>query len=315
MDLAPNIPTKPTVTILMGVYNGARHLPAQLGSIAGQSVPDWHLVCSDDGSADESLKMLEVFAREHPGKVSILKGPQKGFSANYMALIAGLNPDCGYVCFADQDDIWLNDKLARSLDALSSHSVKPALSCGRHLYWYPERGQLTPSPRLTRPFSLRNALIENVASGNTVMLNPAAAALANKAAQRTGNVFAHDWWLYLLVTGTGGTVIFDNDPPTILYRQHGDNNIGAGRSAKTQILRKFGVLRGLFSGRIDANIAALAAIEDLLTPEARGICREFNTARQRKGISRLTKLRRIRPYRQKRAATLGFWGAATLGRI
>ncbi len=315
MSFASDIPTAPLVTILMGVHNGARHLPAQLASIARQSISDWHLICSDDRSTDASRALLDDFAALHGNKVSVISGPGRGFSANYMALIADLPQDVGHVCFADQDDIWLPDKLERSLDALRHSGVTPTLSCGRHMYWFPDTGRRIASPRFHRPFTLRNALIENVASGNTVMLNPAAAALAQRAARRTGAVFAHDWWLYLLLTGCGGTVIFDNGPPSILYRQHGKNSIGAGVGPAAQIMRKLGVLKGLFSNRIDGNLAALSAVPDLLTPDAFEICQNFAIARRAKGLSRLTKLRRVGPYRQGRAATLGFWGAASLGRV
>lgn len=305
----------PRVTILMGVHNGAAHLPQQLHSIARQTHKNWQLRISDDGSTDESHGILERFADDHPGKVRMVKGPQKGFCENYLSLLRALDPNDGYICFADQDDIWLPDKIARSLNILMPMDDQVALSCGRHWYWHDQSGRKVASSPLTRPFGMRNALIENVASGNTVMLNPAAARLAKRAAARIGPVFAHDWWLYLLVTGTGGNLAFDNGPPTILYRQHAGNAIGAGRGLTRQFARKLGVLRGAFSHRIEGNLQALFAIEDMLTEDAQTVLDAFANARTRRGMARLKALHSVAPYRQRKAHTLGFWGAASLGRI
>ena len=208
-----------SVTILMGVHNGAAYLPDQLQSIAAQTHTNWLLKCSDDGSTDDSRDILALFGDKHDGKVCTSTGPQDGFSANFMSLIRLLPEKTGHISFADQDDIWQTDKLVRGMDALAQSGEVPTLYCGKSWYWYPKTGRKHPSKSINRPPSFRNALIENVASGNTILLNPAAARLARNGAQRTGTVFAHDWWLYLLITGAGGKVIFDTGDPSLLYRQ------------------------------------------------------------------------------------------------
>lgn len=309
------ISRNPNITILMGVRNGAGHLQAQLDSIAAQTHENWRLVCSDDGSTDGSCAILQEFARGRPDQVSLLSGPRSGFSDNYMSIIRACPRQPGFISFADQDDIWLPDKLRRGVQALSGTAPNPTLYCARQTYWYPQSNRKIASLKMARPFSLRNALIENVATGNTIMLNPQAANLVRLAALRTASVFAHDWWLYLLITATGGHVHFDNGPSSILYRQHGANVIGAGRGLMPQVQRKIGVLRGLFSHRVEANLAALQSVEDLLTPQARYICQSFTQARQTSGVARLAALRRVAPYRQRRVHTVGFWGAASLGLV
>lgn len=314
-NIGTPIGSAPKVTILMGVCNGGRHLAAQLNSISGQTHSNWHLICSDDASTDASPDILRAFSGRWPGQVTISQGPQTGFSDNYMSLIGQLPPDAGYICFADQDDIWLPDKISRALLALDACGVTPTMYCARQSYWYPREDRQICSPRMIRPFTLQNALVENVATGNTIMLNPQAAAIARQATRQVGSVFAHDWWLYLLLTATGGSIHFDNGPPAILYRQHTRNAIGAGQGLLAQIRRKTGVLRGLFSQRIDGNLAALEAVEELLTPNARAIFRRFAAARRQSGFARLAALRRISPYRQHPVGTLGFWGAASLGRV
>lgn len=303
------------ITILMGTYNGARFLEAQLSSIARQNHANWHLCCSDDGSTDETSAVINRFATQMSGQVTLLDGPRSGFCANYMNMIRTLPSTSGYVSFADQDDIWLPDKLSRGRVALEGAQGTPTLYCTRRWNWFPDQAQrnVTAPPR--HPCTFQNALIENVASGNTIMLNPAAALLAKKAAEFIPPVFAHDWWLYLLITGVGGQVIFDVGPPTILYRQHGLNLIGAGQGPRSQVQRKMAVMRGAFAARIQGNLDALNAITHLLTPKNRRILAHFEHARRARLVPRLRSFARSGAYRQSRTGTLGFWGAASLGHI
>ena len=213
---------KQKVTILMGVRNGAAHLPAQLDSIAAQTYDNWQLICSDDGSSDDTRSIVQRFADDHPGRVTLRDGPQVGFSANFMKMVADLPSDTDFVSFADQDDIWEPDKIARGLALLNDTNATPTLYCVRCWYWYPTTDRRVASVMPTRPTGFRNALIENIATGNSILLNPAAARLARDAAARTVSVFAHDWWLYLLISGVGGQVVFDTGAPSLLYRQHDD---------------------------------------------------------------------------------------------
>lgn len=305
-----------TITILMGVYNGGALLTSQLQSLAAQDDPDWRLIASDDGSTDDTKARIRDFSDEAPQEIHVLDGPGQGFSANFMSLIAGLRPQSGPVAFADQDDVWLNDKLTRGRAALEgADPSRPTLYCARRWIWWPGTDQrwLPPLPR--RGASFRNALVENIAPGNTIMLNPAAADLARRAALRTGDVFAHDWWLYLLITGAGGRVLVDEGPACLLYRQHDGNAIGEGRAVSAQVRRKLAVLRGAFRDRLTGNFRAMLAIEDMLMPENAHLLRAFEAARQAPLPARLNGLRIVAPYRQTIGGTLGFWGAAFLGRV
>ncbi|MBM1555323.1 glycosyltransferase [Sulfitobacter mediterraneus] len=304
------------VTILMGVLNGAKWLQPQLNSIAEQDHEAWVIRFSDDGSTDLSADIIAGFSEQHPDRVHRGTGPKSGFGDNYMQLIRDLPQQAGYTAFADQDDIWNRVKLGRAVAALARSGEEPALYCGRRWLWYPKADRRIKSSQPSREFGFRNALIENVAAGNTVLLNPAAAQLARQAARMiTKPVFAHDWWLYQLITGAGGTVVFDNGPPCILYRQHSANAVGAGHGIAAQIRRKTGVLKGNFARRIKQNLAVLDQIKPLLTEESLRDLRRFELARNAALHQRLLLLNEIRPYRQTSAGTLGFWGAASLGQI
>lgn len=303
------------VHVLMGVFNGASFLPAQLRSIADQTRANVSLTCSDDASDDHSTSVISQFASKTGLKINQRIGPASGFSRNYMGLISALPEQPGYVALADQDDIWNPDKLSRAITALSDLGDAPALYCARRWIWDPEGGRCAASARHYRSFSFKNALIENVAPGNTIVLNPAAAELARRAADKTGPVFAHDWWLYLLIVGVGGHVHFDNGAPCIWYRQHAGNAIGAGHGLRQQVRRKLGVVQGVFADRISNNVGAMNAVTGLLTPQARETLHRFEAARNSPFFNRLSELLQIAPRRQSTLGTLGFWGAASFGRI
>ncbi len=303
------------VHILMGIHNGAAYLPAQLGSIACQRGPRWTLTCSDDGSTDDSRAQITRFGHDWPGRVALQDGPARGFSRNYMGLIAGLHGSPGLVALADQDDAWFSDKLQRAATRLARVPPgRPALYCARRWVWDgAARVRRGTDSRVSAP-SFRNALAENIAPGNTIVLNAAAVELARAAALLAGPVFAHDWWLYLLISGAGGLILAD-PARVLLYRQHATNAIGAGAGVRAQITRKHAVLRGAFRARVAGNIAAMQRCAMFLTPENRACLDQFAAARGKRLPTRLWALGQIAPYRQSGLGSVGFWGAVTLGKV
>ncbi|MDP5348151.1 MAG: glycosyltransferase, partial [Paracoccaceae bacterium] len=172
------------VTILMATRNGAVNLGAQLDSFLAQTHPPAQVIVSDDGSRDGTVAMLARFAADHPGlNLRIIKGPQRGAAANFLHLLQALPADCGPVAFADQDDVWLPDKLARGLRALRDvPDGCPALVGGRSYVCDARLGRRRLSRMAPDAPSFRHALVQNFAGGNTMMLNATAARLLRDAA-------------------------------------------------------------------------------------------------------------------------------------
>lgn len=253
----------------MGTYNGSEFLPPQIDSILQQSLGGWSLWVSDDGSSDGTLPLLEA-SRKHIGseRLHVLHGPRAGFVRNFMSLCCNPAIEAHYFAFADQDDVWLADKLEHAVETLEPHSRHgqiPALYCSRTLIIDPagiEQGQsllenVTPS--------FGNALIQNIASGNTMVFNAAARDLLMEAGPDV-DVFAHDWWAYLAVMAVGGVVIFD-PVPRVQYRQHGTNQVGATLKL-SQLIRRTQLDRnGHLRSTFRRNIAALERIRPRMTQE------------------------------------------------
>lgn len=324
-DLARHpAPNPPEICILMAVWNGADYLPHQLQSIALQSHGRWHLVASDDGSTDDTLSILRRFA-DFGHRVTCLPAPSQqdaGYAAateNFMSLIRRwpqvASPN-SWMAFADQDDIWLPDKLDRAITALQNLPPgQPAMYCSRT--WIADANGVADRLSNHRPLgpSFNNALVQNIAHGNTIVLNAAAATLAHKAAQTAPpQVSAHDWWLYLLMSGAGAHIISDA-APTLLYRQHGRNLVGANDTIPAKVKRVLRMLRGDFEAWNTMNIQAMTAARAYLTPANQRLLDQFTQMRRRPLLARLQAMHRLPVYRQTRGNHAMLWLATLLRRV
>jgi glycosyltransferase involved in cell wall biosynthesis len=302
------------VAILLGTKDGAAHLGDQLRSFADQSHKNWLLVVSDDGSRDATREMIERFAAKQPQPVTVRQGPQRGAAANFLALAADPSIAADFFAFSDQDDIWHTDKLARALACLAmAPDGAPALYCGRTELMTEDGRHYGASPLFRRPPSFRNALVQSLGGGNTMVFNSA----AKRLIEQTGahNVVLHDWWLYQLISGAGGAVCYD-PCPMLSYRQHADNLIGSNRGSHAHLRRIRLMLGGRFRNWNETNIAALRRLPPaLIMPTNRQALDLFAEARNAALPKRLIWLWRSGVYRQTLLGSLGLWAAAVLNRI
>lgn len=108
------------VSVALATYNGAQYLRAQLESIARQTVLPDELVVSDDGSSDETAGIVREFAAGAPFDVRFLSGPRNlGFSQNFNRALQACSGETVFLC--DQDDVWLPEKIQRTLLCLDRH--------------------------------------------------------------------------------------------------------------------------------------------------------------------------------------------------
>jgi hypothetical protein len=279
------------VAILLSTFNGETFLREQLDSFLAQLHDNWVLYWRDDGSSDGTRAIVEEFAScagqgrcvevradggspdttERSGTTGRSGATERlGATGSFLLLlrsVAGGLGEADVIAFADQDDVWLPEKLTRGLTALAALPPQtPALYCARQMLVDAQLQPIGLSGPIARSPDFPAALTQNVATGCTVMLNRGAAALVARSQPSAGAL--HDWWCYLIVTAGGGRVVQD-DHPVVLYRQHGRNLVGAPRS---RTLRAVAALRrgpDVFMGVLRHNVAALAAQPNLLTAQAR----------------------------------------------
>jgi glycosyltransferase involved in cell wall biosynthesis len=114
------------ISVAMATYNGARFLHEQLASLAAQTRLPLELVITDDGSEDDTLNIIAEFAKTAPFPVHIHRNEQRlGYKANFMKCASLCSGDL--IAFADQDDIWLSQKLAIQSQHLACPEV--LISC------------------------------------------------------------------------------------------------------------------------------------------------------------------------------------------
>jgi len=229
------------VCILLSVYNGARFLPAQLKSLVDQSHSNWVLLWRDDGSQDNSQQIMDRFADEvgkHRVKQCLEPKGQAGITSSFMHLLSNAPADAAFFAFCDQDDVWLPDKLTRAVKFFETvHTSEAGLYCARQMLVDKNLSALGLSPKINRQPSLGNALVQNIATGCTIMMNREARRHVIGSAAPQGTL--HDHWTYLVVCVVGGRVFFDQQP-SILYRQHGGNVVGSQAGIGRRIRRALG---------------------------------------------------------------------------
>jgi glycosyltransferase involved in cell wall biosynthesis len=299
------------VAVLLGLRDGARFLRPQLESLVAQSHRDWSLIVSDDGSADAGPARLAQWAETLRGRpMRLVAGPRRGLTANYLHLLRQVPDHAALAAFCDQDDFWLPEKLARAARALGALPRGiPAMSCGRVVLVDARMRHIGVSPGCRHGASFANALVQNIATGMTVVLNrPAIELLASAREMRAP---FHDWWAYLMISGAGGRVLWD-DSPQVLYRQHPGAVIGSWRGG-FPARRLAQLLAGRDRDWAARNIEALTASQDLLTDEARRLLARFAQMQRQGGWQRSRDLARAGLHRQGRMATLALHLAAIGG--
>ena len=224
------------IAILMATYNGEKYLREQIDSLLSQSFEAWHLYIHDDGSTDTTISLLNEYSERWPEKISILNYPSYGSACkNFLSLVDRV--DAEYYMFCDQDDIWLKDKIKIELNKIkeieSEFPDKPVIINTDLTVTDASLNVIHPSfwryANIKHTFvkSFKDFAAINVATGCTMLFNKSAKLCIHKPYDKA---IMHDAWLTLSVVACGG-VFFSIDKPTILYRQHGENTLGA-RDAK-----------------------------------------------------------------------------------
>jgi glycosyltransferase involved in cell wall biosynthesis len=312
--IVPQFPEK-SVAILMATYNGELYLRDQLNSLHDQTHKNWQLIVSDDGSTDNTLEILQEYQKAWgETKLVIRSGPQRGYCKNFLSLACDPKILADYYAFCDQDDVWLPAKIEVALayhEGVSSSHV-PQMYCGRTIYVKSDLKPYACSPKFTFPRTFRNALIQSIAGGNTMVFNNSTKNLLNM----TGVVDhpSHDWWIYQLVTGSGGVVYYDPHPQ-ILYRQHPNSVVGENKSVLSRMIRLRLLLNGQFRRWTDQCVVCLKLCSDHLTDESKSILELFERMRNTTLKNRFRLLEVCGLYRQTWRGSISMIIASLLNKI
>ena len=221
---------RPHIAILLATYNGAKYLGELLDSLLRQSYPHFTVYIHDDGSTDDTVAIEEDYARKHAQIQLLHYESQHGACANFLSMLARVEAD--YYLFCDHDDVWDEDKVRLSFEAMHEEEAKsPGKPVIVHTDLCVVDSDLQP---IARSFLQYNGLhpeylttfdeaVIPFVTGCTMMLNREARQAVGKPRKA---VAMHDVWATYCVLSQGGTIRLV-DKPLILYRQHGTNSIGA----------------------------------------------------------------------------------------
>jgi glycosyltransferase involved in cell wall biosynthesis len=311
-----DVKTNENVAVLLCCYNGEKFIEEQIDSIVRQTYKNISLWVSIDGIDDGSKAIIKKRTKGwENASVHFFKGPGKGFAANFFSLLSNPKINADYYAFSDQDDIWEDNKIERALNYMKAAQKSGPSLYGSRTSFINEHGEDTGLSTLfnTKP-NFKNALIQTVAPGNTMVLNRKARDLIVNHIAKDNTIFSHDWLSYLFVSAVGGTVFYDSHA-SLKYRQHGNNLMGENRSFFSRVRRVYLLVNGTFRKWTDENISALEKIQHLMTEENRKVFDCFKEARSKGLIKRIFWFWKLRIYRQSIVQNIALFLAFSLKRI
>lgn len=213
-----------TVCVLMSTYNGEAFLKKQIDSILKQKGVNVFLLVRDDCSDDSTISILEEYERE--GSLRYIRDQKNlGPACSFMKLLYN-STDADYYAFADQDDIWLDEKLAQGIEMLGDTGV-PCLYCSNQMIY--QNGEVHGMRLAEKPnLGLVNAICANTISGCTMIMNKTLRNLLidekHRPSEECLKKRMHDTWV-IAVSEAVGSVIYDHRS-FIHYRIHDSNTVG-----------------------------------------------------------------------------------------
>lgn len=215
------------VNILMSTYNGQEFIAQQIQSIQKQTFENWNLLIRDDGSSDETPKIIADFAKSD-ARIRFINADKRenfGVIKNFYTLLKYEKAD--YYFFSDQDDVWQPQKLELTLASVEKENNQIPLMVYTDLTVVDRDLQVLHDSMIKTQShhantSLLEELTENTVTGGTMMVNHC---LAKQWKHCYDDLIMHDWYLALLAASLGKLIYLDET--TELYRQHESNVLGA----------------------------------------------------------------------------------------
>lgn len=285
----------PCIDILLATCDGVHYIDEQLDSLHNQTFQDWQLVVSDDCSQDKTVELVERSFNANPSKLRVVSHgtARVGVKNNFAYLLK--NSNAPYFMFCDQDDFWLRNKVALSFERMAELEKKygsatpilvhtdltvadDTLKTINASFWGYQ--QLDP----VKGCSLRRLLVQNQITGCTVICNQALRELVNAI---PASAIMHDWWLGLVVASFG--VVDSLAEPTVLYRQHGGNCVGAQKPSIIKMLGR-GVSVKYLRDRFEMTLMQAKAFYDeyqgVLPPEKAAVVGRYLSLMEKNAIGR-----------------------------
>lgn len=288
--------THPPVSVVMATYNGAKYLSKQIQSLLQQTILPTEIIICDDASTDDTIAIIKQFS-SYPLIKYFINSSRLGVVGNFKKAVSLATPG-HYIALCDQDDLWLPEKIEKSIIALSAidDGHIPAMVYSDLILVSSHEEVLNPSFGNELGLNkykhcLQTLLFGNFVLGCTVMMNRQMRELFADIPENKS--FNHDAWITLIACSFGK--ISRLNQPYIKYRSHDNNVTFINHRKKNRI------------ARLQYHLFSLFAKTDFLEEEIELIQTFYNQYQDRLSIEDKKMLQNFislsrRPYLQKKIA-------------
>lgn len=233
------------VDILLATYNGEQYLREQLNSILSQSYSNFRLLISDDLSTDSTREILAEYVEKDKRIIIFNQEKNLGVVKNFEFLLKKVENK--YYMFSDQDDIWKENKIEKSIQTLEETNsdlvytdlevVDENLNVTYESYWK-LKGIYN---KIKKYNNFKSLYLNNFVTGCTI-LSKKEFIKEVLPLPNTSKFVLHDYWIPLILSQKHKITYIEE--PLIKYRQHKNNKVGSKK--KTDELKSFEEIRSLF---------------------------------------------------------------------
>lgn len=228
------------VAVLMATYNGEKYISEQIESVLTQTFEDFCIYIHDDGSNDKTSEIIQRYERDNPGRVIIMEGSaQGGARNNFLYMLKNVEADIYMFC--DQDDVWMEDKLEKSVSVFEKNTGNSPMLVYTDLRYVDKNLRIIKNSyfeytgKNPARNSVQNILKKNLFIGCTLAFNRKLRDIAINY-RNINNIQMHDWWLGLIAS-VKGNMFFVNEQ-MVMYRQHDSNVTGAKNRGRVSVIFK-----------------------------------------------------------------------------
>lgn len=262
---------KEQIDILLATYNGEKYLNELIDSILSQTYKNIRLIISDDCSKDNTREILEKYQKEDSRVIVYKQEQNQGYVKNFEFLLKKVESD--YYMLADQDDVWLPEKVEKSLQKLKAENADLVFGdlevVDQNLKTiYPSFNDFMLLSRKIQKYikSYKLNYLYNCITGCTVLAKSKFISQILPV-PTTSKYFIHDHWIGIIMSTYGKLAYMPEK--YIKYRQHGDNQVGTNKISHkftklTQVRELFiNVKLGVFGTYIENNSRFPKEIQEL----------------------------------------------------
>ena len=210
------------VAILLSTYNGVKYVKQQIDSFLNQTYKNVEIIVRDDGSKDSTVKILKEYQNNY-NNIKLTVGKNLGFIKSFFELLK--LGDADYYAFADQDDIWLPNKIELAVNSLNKLDDRKPNMAFSNVDYYDTEMNFMGHGEANKTYSFTNSLYECVSQGMTMVINQKARDMVLDNIP-TRCLF-HDWWTYMICSSLG-EIAYDNTV-TVKYRRDKKNQTVEGQ--------------------------------------------------------------------------------------